>query len=117
MTDMADLESLRSEIDDINDDIILSVSRRLDLAKKVAAYKRDHSIPILDREREKSVVSVFESRFADRGMRRESGRILARALIDAAVEEERHVVGEARHAAGVSRDGAGGDPTPLPGPV
>ncbi len=91
---MTDLEQLRQEIDSINNEIIASVSRRLDIAKKVAVYKRNNKIPILDRNREESVISFFESGLAGHGMRKETGRILARALIDAAVEEERHLLGD-----------------------
>ncbi len=89
------LEDLRREIDRIDDKIIALVSQRLEIARMVAAYKRANGIPILDEAREESVMSVFEREMADRGMSPETGRILARTLIDAAIAEERHLLGGA----------------------
>ncbi len=88
------LEDLRLDIDRVDGRIIDLVSQRLDIAKRVAAYKRANGIPILDETREESVVSVFERELAGRGMSPETGRILARALIDAAIAEERRLFGD-----------------------
>jgi len=90
---MTELEDLRMQIDRIDDEIAMSVSKRLDLVKRVAAYKGSRGIPILDVGREESVIALFGARFADYGMKMEPGGMLARVLIDMAVEEERRLVG------------------------
>ncbi len=86
------LDNLRQEIDGINDDIISTVSKRIGIAKQIADYKKKNKIPIIDKEREDYVISLFEMEFVSRNMKKETGRILARALIDAAIEEERCLI-------------------------
>ncbi len=83
---------MRREIDSINEDIISSISKRISIAKRIANYKKENGIPIIDKQREECVISFFEKEFISRGMKMETGRILARALIDAAIEEERHLI-------------------------
>ena len=50
-----DLQELRKEIDSIDRELVDLFSRRMDVASRVAAYKKEHNIPTLDarREREK----------------------------------------------------------------
>ncbi len=83
---------MRDEIDDINEEIISSITKRINIAKKIAHYKQENEIPIIDKQREDCIISFFEKEFINRGMKLETGRILARALIDAAIEEERHLI-------------------------
>ncbi len=83
---------MRQEIDNINDEIISSISKRIDIAKRIAEYKKINGITIIDKQREESVISLFEKEFVSRAMKKETGRILARALIDAAIEEEKHLI-------------------------
>ena len=84
-----DLKSMREDIDDLNAEIISAIVRRLEITRRVAGYKKRNGIPVVDAGREESVVSLFEEEFARRGMKAKTGRIVARALIDAAVVEEK----------------------------
>ena len=84
-----DLESMREDIDGLNAEIISAIVRRLEITRRVAGYKKRNGIPVVDAGREESVVSLFEEEFARRGMKAKTGRIVARALIDAAVVEEK----------------------------
>lgn len=47
------LESLRKEIDAINEEIITLLAKRLDVAKQIAEVKRAETLPVDDWEREK----------------------------------------------------------------
>lgn len=47
------LESLRKEIDGINEEIIALLAKRLNAAKQIAEVKRAHTLPVDDWEREK----------------------------------------------------------------
>ena len=82
------LKEMRIEIDKINDDIISAIEKRMKIVKKVAKYKKENSIPIVDKSREEYVMMVFENNFKAKNMSKYSGRMIARALIDAAVIEE-----------------------------
>lgn len=50
---MSDLNQLRSEIDDIDGQILDLFQRRMDCAEKIGAYKRENQLPVLDRSRER----------------------------------------------------------------
>ncbi len=92
LSKMSDLENMRFEIDQINTEIVSSISKRINIAKKIANYKKDHGLSIIDEKREEYVISLFEKECINKGMRIETGRILARALIDAAIEEEEQLI-------------------------
>ena len=50
-----DLSQLRSEIDNIDDELVKLFGQRMDIAAKIADYKKENKLPILvpAREREK----------------------------------------------------------------
>lgn len=48
-----DLENFRKEIDAINEEVIALLGKRMHVAKKIAAYKKTHALPVYDAEREK----------------------------------------------------------------
>ena len=54
------LETLREEINRIDEDIISLLSRRMEVAKKIAALKQDKGIPVEDRDREKTLFLKLE---------------------------------------------------------
>lgn len=47
-----DLTQLRSEIDQIDDELVRLFAARMDVAAKIADYKKFHGLPILDAARE-----------------------------------------------------------------
>ena len=49
---MKNLDEIRVEINEVDDELLRLIVKRLDLAKDVAAYKKANDIPILDRARE-----------------------------------------------------------------
>ncbi len=52
-----DLREIRKSLDAIDDQIIELLSRRMRLVKDVAAYKKEHGLPVLDAGREESILS------------------------------------------------------------
>ena len=65
-----DLTTYRKEIDQIDDQIVRLFQERMDVADKIAAYKKEQGLPILQpaREREKlAEVSGGERRFECKG--------------------------------------------------
>jgi len=47
-----ELDALRKEIDEINEQVISLLGRRMKVAKKIASYKKKNSLPVYDPERE-----------------------------------------------------------------
>lgn len=54
------LETLREEINRIDEDIIGLLSRRMEVVKKIAALKKAKGIPVEDRDREKTLFLKLE---------------------------------------------------------
>lgn len=52
---MEDLNQLRAEIDQIDDQMAELFCRRMRTVGKVALYKKEHGLPVLDAQREQSL--------------------------------------------------------------
>ena len=50
------IDELRQEIDDIDDKLLELFERRMDIAKKIGQYKKERSLPVKDRERERNIL-------------------------------------------------------------
>lgn len=53
---MNELDQCRKEIDEIDNELIALFERRLDVAARVAEYKKNNNIPIYNEERESQVI-------------------------------------------------------------
>jgi len=51
-----ELEQCRKEIDEIDKELINLFERRMDIAIRVANYKKENDLPIYDEERESKVI-------------------------------------------------------------
>ncbi|MCI2159294.1 MAG: chorismate mutase [Olsenella sp.] len=56
---MEDLSDIRHEIDSIDNSILDLFERRMGCAERVAAYKHAHSLPVLDRSREREHMAAL----------------------------------------------------------
>ena len=54
------LETLREEINRIDENIVGLLSRRMEVAKKIAALKKEKGIPVEDRGRERTLFLKLE---------------------------------------------------------
>ena len=52
-----ELSEIRKKIDTVDDQLLKLFLERMDLAEEVAAYKNEHHLPILNKERERAVLS------------------------------------------------------------
>ena len=48
-----DLEELRLQIDEVDDQLIKLVEKRMDIAAGIAEYKKTNNIPVLNSKRER----------------------------------------------------------------
>jgi len=55
------LDSLRSKIDKIDREIIVLVSERIKLGRKIGAYKKENNLPLHNPSREKQVLHNVKS--------------------------------------------------------
>ena len=55
MDDSTELEQLRRQIDDIDDQILAIVAERMRVAVRIGELKRKHGVPIYDPDRERHI--------------------------------------------------------------
>ena len=56
------LEKIRLEMDEVDDVMVDTFLKRMDVAEKVAAWKRENNVPVLDKTRErKKIAKILES--------------------------------------------------------
>ena len=51
-----EINELRESINEIDEQLVRLFCERLDTAKRIAEYKKENSLPVFDREREKAVL-------------------------------------------------------------
>lgn len=61
-----ELSEIRAEIDKVDDQMLTLLMQRMDLAEKVAAYKKEHHLPVLNSEREQAVLNRVALRAGSR---------------------------------------------------
>ena len=58
---MSKLEELRAQIDEIDSQMIALFEKRMDVTRQVGEYKKEHDLPVLDRQREEEVLAKKEA--------------------------------------------------------
>lgn len=76
-----DLPVLRDEIREIDEELLVLVRRRLDVARRVADAKRYAGLPVLDPAREAAVVRYAAEFAREHGLVEEDVRALFWALV------------------------------------
>jgi len=80
-----DLDLLRDEIKDIDEDILLLIRRRNETARRVGEHKREKGLPLQNFEVERAVLDHALSVAQTEGVHEETARALVRLLIEAAL--------------------------------
>ena len=62
-----DLKDLRNEIDEIDDQLIPLLIKRMNISKQVAEYKVERGIPVLNSEREQQILDDVEAKCEELG--------------------------------------------------
>ncbi len=60
-----ELSKLRSQIDQIDDEMLELFLRRMDVSEEIASYKKAHGLPVLNRERERAVLAEMMEKGGD----------------------------------------------------
>jgi chorismate mutase len=94
---MADpIEQARQNIDEINEEIVHKVDKRMSEVMRIIEYKEEEEVDVRDTDREEAVMKQFADRFEELGYPRIRGRQLGRMLIDLAVDLEREELDKRR---------------------
>jgi len=83
-----EIAPLRIEIDRLNDEILDKLRKRVEVALRIAAVKKRHEVPVVDRGREEAVLDRVGGLAADRELDPEGVRRVFREIIDLCVEAE-----------------------------
>ena len=59
-----ELKDLREEIDQIDDQLVQLFSRRMAISAQVAAYKKEHNMPIYVPSREQDILDSIDTKVA-----------------------------------------------------
>ncbi len=68
---MSKLEELRAQIDEIDSQMIALFERRMDVTRQVGEYKKEHDLPVLDRQREEEVLAKKEAMLKNKYLKTE----------------------------------------------
>ncbi len=76
-----DLDKLRQEIDKIDKNLVDLFEKRIDIVSRVADYKREHGISVLDQKREDQLIEKNVSYLSDQSLSMDTERFF-RALME-----------------------------------
>ena len=65
---MEDIKQLRKRIDEVDEQILQSLSKRMEICKSIGLVKKKHGIPIQDLPRESDVYANIKEKAADLGL-------------------------------------------------
>ena len=66
---MTELDTLRKALDDLDQEMVSLFERRMALSRRVAEYKLEHGLPILDASREQRVLQSRADMLGDPALR------------------------------------------------
>ena len=52
-----ELKELRNKIDEIDQELVKLIEKRIEIVKEIGKYKKEHNLPILDQNREDEVIN------------------------------------------------------------
>ena len=94
VTNMDDLTTLRAEIDEIDAQLTSLFLRRMDVTRRVGAYKQSQGIPVLDAAREQEVLAKKAALVSDPALKSDV-TALFEAIMGISRRQQRRQVSEA----------------------
>ena len=91
---MSELDTLRSEIDEIDTQLTALFLRRMDVTARVGAYKQENGLPVLDEAREQEVLARKSVAVSDTA-RRADVTALYETIMGLSRRQQRNLVNEA----------------------
>lgn len=87
---MKDLKEIREEIDRVDSELIALFKQRMDCAKAVGNYKKEHGIPVLNEQREREILDDAERRGGEYGA---AARLLFSNLMELSRAIQHNIIG------------------------
>lgn len=69
---MADLDTYRQQIDEIDSKLLELIAKRLEIVQMVGEYKKQNNLPVIDRSREEALLTILE----EKGKKHNISRVL-----------------------------------------
>lgn len=88
---MNQLEDVRKEIDEIDEQLARLFEKRMQASSEVAQYKIAHDMPVFDAAREKVVIANSEARIHDEDLKEDYGRWIQK-LMDISKKKQRQIM-------------------------
>jgi len=88
------LELLRGEIDEIDNDLLAILGKRMEVAKRIGHFKKDRNITILQQKRWEEIVQRFIEMGMTNGLSREFSVRLITAIHDESINNQEQIFKE-----------------------
>lgn len=85
-----DLSQLRNEIDEIDDELVPLLLKRMDVSRRVAEYKVANNIPVLNEKREQEVLDLVAEQCGEQG---EMMKTVFSSVMDASRALQHKIIG------------------------
>ncbi len=86
----ADLQELRAEIDVVDLQLVKLLEQRMDIARKIGAYKAEHGLSVFDPKRENEKISSMRAK-AENPENGDAVEKLFHALMDASKDAQTRI--------------------------
>lgn len=87
-----DLNSLRSEIDKLDDELLDLLTRRMAVSQQIGRYKKEHDMPVLQARRYEEMLARRARQAVERGMDREFMRTVMQAIHEESIRQQMKVL-------------------------
>lgn len=88
---MEDLDDLRKQIDNIDSEIVKLFEKRMEVSVKVAQYKMENDIPILNASREEEVIKKNIDRLKNKGFEA-AAEVIFKTIMEVSKEEQARLI-------------------------
>jgi chorismate mutase-like protein len=97
------LQPFRERLDELDERILALLGERFDTCREIAAYKRDHEVPMMQPHRVEQVRSRYLARGAELALPTDFAAALFELVIDATCRMEDELIAPTAPAAGEQR--------------
>ena len=88
-----DLSLLRKEIDEIDEQLVTLLLRRMEISKEVAKFKIENNLPVLNEKREKEILDKVAEKCGEQG---DAVKSVFVSIMDASKELQKIIINETK---------------------
>ena len=83
------LEKLRKEIDEVDEEILKNLSKRKNLVREIAKLKKSMNLPVMDAEREKKVLDNLKNKAKEKRLNKKFVESIYKIVLKNSREEQK----------------------------